>query len=174
MTLHRIYVITQNPKPKHWRVGQQQRDRSEHVTALYKTLEFLFPAYETTASHPHLALFTCLFLLMSLLGVAVYCTDRRRPQRLCEELEAALAVYLLHMKQLLWGCWIWLTMQWFIPTTRRAWFIDLPFFSLLWKKPRPPKKKTLQSPIWRGTAHCLQCWSTLRVKKGKSCNPRSM
>ncbi|CAI5696612.1 unnamed protein product [Oreochromis niloticus] len=68
-------------------------------------------AYETTPSRPHLALFTCLFLLMSFLGVAMYCTDRRRPQRVCEELEATLAVYLLHMKQLLWGCWIWLTMQ---------------------------------------------------------------
>lgn len=72
---------------------------------------FTGPAYETTPSRPHLALLTCLFLLMSFLGVAMYCTDRRRPQRVCEELEAALAVYLLHMKQLLWGCWIWLTMQ---------------------------------------------------------------
>lgn len=68
-------------------------------------------AYETTQARPHLALFTCLFLLMSCVGVAMYCTDRRRPQRACEELEAALAVYLLHMKQLVWGCWIWLTMQ---------------------------------------------------------------
>lgn len=68
-------------------------------------------AYETTQARPHLALFTCLFLLMSFVGVAMYCTDRRRPQRACEELEAALAVYLLHMKQLVWGCWIWLTMQ---------------------------------------------------------------
>ncbi|XP_053701233.1 nutritionally-regulated adipose and cardiac enriched protein homolog isoform X2 [Synchiropus splendidus] len=68
-------------------------------------------AYETTPSRPHLALFTCLFLLMSLLGVAMYCTDRRHHQRACEELEAVLAVYLLHFKQLLWGCWIWLTMQ---------------------------------------------------------------
>lgn len=75
------------------------------------TSSLLFPAYETTSSRPHLALFTCLFLLMSLVGVAMYCTDRRHQQRLCEELEAALAVYLLHMKQLLWGCWIWLTMQ---------------------------------------------------------------
>ncbi|XP_024128239.1 nutritionally-regulated adipose and cardiac enriched protein homolog isoform X2 [Oryzias melastigma] len=68
-------------------------------------------AYETSTSRPHFALFTCLFLLMSCLGVAMYCTDRRRPQRACEELEAVLAVYLLHMKQILWGCWIWLTMQ---------------------------------------------------------------
>ncbi|KAJ8399166.1 hypothetical protein AAFF_G00415450 [Aldrovandia affinis] len=68
-------------------------------------------AYDTSPSRPHLALFTCLFLLLSVLGVALYCTDRRRPQRVCEELEAMLAVYLLQMKQVLWGCWIWLTMQ---------------------------------------------------------------
>jgi septal ring factor EnvC (AmiA/AmiB activator) len=28
-----------------------------------------------------------------------------------QELEARLAVYLLHMKQLVWGCWMWLTVQ---------------------------------------------------------------
>lgn len=97
---------------------KSRKDTSENRTA--KRLffsspvssSFLFPAYETAPSHPHLALFTCLFLLMSFLGVAMYCTDRRHQQWLCEELEAALAVYLLHMKQLLWGCWIWLTMQW--------------------------------------------------------------
>jgi hypothetical protein len=72
---------------------------------------FWFTAYDTSPPRPHLALFTCLFLLMSLLGVVMYSTDRRRPQRVCEELEASLAVYLIHMKQLLWGCWIWLTMQ---------------------------------------------------------------
>lgn len=91
----------------------------------------LCAAYETTPSHPHLALFTCLFLLMSFLGVAMYCTDRRRPQRVCEELEATLAVYLLHMKQLVWGCWIWLTMQWLRLTTRGS--VETPrYFS------RPP------------------------------------
>lgn len=68
-------------------------------------------AYDSSSGRPHLALLTCLFLLMSLLGVALYCTDRRRPQRMCEDLEASLAVYLLQMKQLLWGCWIWLTVQ---------------------------------------------------------------
>ncbi|XP_010877182.3 nutritionally-regulated adipose and cardiac enriched protein homolog [Esox lucius] len=68
-------------------------------------------AYDTSPPHPHMALFTCLFLLMSLLGVAMYCTERRRPQRVCEELEASLAVYLVHIKQLLWGCWVWLTRQ---------------------------------------------------------------
>ncbi|XP_061552813.1 nutritionally-regulated adipose and cardiac enriched protein homolog isoform X2 [Phycodurus eques] len=70
-----------------------------------------YSAYETTPSRPHLVLFACIFLMMSFVGIAMYCTDRRRPQRVCEQLEAALAVYLLHMKQLVWGCWIWLTMQ---------------------------------------------------------------
>ncbi len=98
----------------------------------------MFAAYETTPSRPHLALFTCLFLLMSFLGVAMYCTDRRRPQRVCEELEAALAVYLLHMKQLLWGCWIWLTMQWLRPTTGGDIFLfQTPNVFLSWKEPRP-------------------------------------
>lgn len=107
---------------------QEERETPVHVTfhahlqtknceKPVSSLSCLFAAYETTPSRPHLALFTCLFLLMSFLGVAMYCTDRRRPQRVCEELEAALAVYLLHMKQLLWGCWIWLTMQWLRPTT---------------------------------------------------------
>lgn len=85
---------------------------ASHLQAKTLTKCSHFSAYETTPARPHLALFTCLFLLMSFLGVAMYCTDRRRPQRACEELEAALAVYLVHMKQLLWGCWIWLTMQW--------------------------------------------------------------
>lgn len=78
---------------------------------------FGFVAYETTPARPHLPLLACLFLLMSFLGMAMYCTERQHPQRLCEELEASLAVYLLNMKQLLWGCWIWLTMQWLTPTT---------------------------------------------------------
>lgn len=90
-------------EPGHRRKGERRVRFREPETTVH--------AYESTPSRPHLALFTCLFLLMSFLGVAMYCTDRRRPQRVCEELEAALAVYLLHMKQLLWGCWIWLTMQ---------------------------------------------------------------
>ncbi|KAM6912459.1 nutritionally-regulated adipose and cardiac enriched protein homolog isoform 2-T2 [Xenentodon cancila] len=90
-------------EPNHRRKGERRVRFSEPENTVH--------AYETTPSRPHLALFTCLFLLMSCLGVAMYCTDRRRPQRVCEELEAVLAVYLLHMKQLLWGCWIWLTMQ---------------------------------------------------------------
>ncbi|KAK7142034.1 hypothetical protein R3I94_011660 [Phoxinus phoxinus] len=67
--------------------------------------------YDTPQSHLHLALLTCLFLLLSGLGLALYCTDRRRPQRACEELQTALAVYLLQFKQIVWACWIWLTMQ---------------------------------------------------------------
>ncbi|KAI5616677.1 nutritionally-regulated adipose and cardiac enriched protein-like isoform X2 [Silurus asotus] len=67
--------------------------------------------YDPSQNRPHLALLTCLFLLLSALGLALYCTHRRRPHRACEELQAALAVYLLRFKQILWGCWIWLTMQ---------------------------------------------------------------
>lgn len=67
---------------------------------------------DSSQSRPHLVLLTCLFLLLSALGLALYCTHRRRPHRACEELQAALAVYLLRFKQILWGCWIWLTMQW--------------------------------------------------------------
>ncbi|KAL7862079.1 hypothetical protein SRHO_G00135200 [Serrasalmus rhombeus] len=68
-------------------------------------------AYDSSQSRPYLALLTCLFLLLSALGLALYCTDRRRPHRACEDLQAVLAVYLLQLKQILWGCWIWLTMQ---------------------------------------------------------------
>ncbi|XP_055028570.2 uncharacterized protein [Misgurnus anguillicaudatus] len=67
--------------------------------------------YDTPQNNLHLALLTCLFLLLSVLGLVLYCTDRRRPQRSCEELQTALAVYLLQFKQIVWACWIWLTMQ---------------------------------------------------------------
>ncbi|XP_028832380.1 nutritionally-regulated adipose and cardiac enriched protein homolog [Denticeps clupeoides] len=77
----------------------------------FREPEIIVHAYDSSQSRPHLALLTCLLLLLSALGVALYCTGRRRPQRMCEELEASLAVYLLHFKQLLWGCWVWLTMQ---------------------------------------------------------------
>lgn len=129
-------------------------------SCLFSFFFFLSTAYETTSSRPHLALFTCLFLLMSFLGVAMYCTDRRRPQRACEELEAALAVYLLHMKQLLWGCWIWLTMQWLSPTTGGdiECTLEFPdpsvflFFSpFLWRSPGP------QTPQTFGKALCIVC-----------------
>ncbi|XP_056623865.1 nutritionally-regulated adipose and cardiac enriched protein homolog isoform X1 [Triplophysa dalaica] len=66
--------------------------------------------YDTPQNHLHLALLTCLFLMLSALGLALYCTDRRRSQRACEELQTALAVYLLQFKQIVWGWWIWLTM----------------------------------------------------------------
>lgn len=122
--LHCKQTIAPKTRADYGRWGVNGRTRaSENRTAamfFYNSpvnSSLLFPAYETTPSRPHLALFTCLFLLMSLVGVAMYCTDRRHQQRLCEELEAALAVYLLHMKQLLWGCWIWLTMQWHKQTT---------------------------------------------------------
>ncbi|KAJ8288907.1 hypothetical protein COCON_G00015660 [Conger conger] len=77
----------------------------------FREPELTVHAYDTSASRPHLVLFTCLFLLLSVLGVVLYCMDRPRPQRMCEELEAMLAVYLLQMKQAVWGCWVWLTMQ---------------------------------------------------------------
>lgn len=132
-------------------------------------LLLLCTAYETTPSRPHLALFTCLFLLMSFLGVAMYCTDRRRPQRVCEELEAALAVYLLHMKQLLWGCWIWLTMQWLRLTTGGDMEPSFIFFLLpIFEGAHWP---TNTSAIRQGSVHCLWCWFTLAVKKGKCMIP---
>ncbi|XP_023993316.1 uncharacterized protein [Salvelinus sp. IW2-2015] len=96
-------VSGSDSEPSHRRKGERRVRFREPETTVH--------AYDTSPPRPHLALFTCLFLLMSLLGVVMYSTDRRRPQRVCEELEASLAVYLIHMKQLLWGCWIWLTMQ---------------------------------------------------------------
>ncbi|KAI3367739.1 hypothetical protein L3Q82_026579 [Scortum barcoo] len=103
--------ILKRPSPNYGSDTEPNHRRKGERRVRFREPETTVHAYETTPSRPHLALFTCLFLLMSFLGVAMYCTDRRRPQRVCEELEAALAVYLLHMKQLLWGCWIWLTMQ---------------------------------------------------------------
>ncbi|CAL8295678.1 unnamed protein product [Arctogadus glacialis] len=101
--LKKTNCTSSDSEPTHRRKGERRVRFREPETTVH--------AYETTPARPHLALFTCLFLLMSLLGVAMYCTDRRRPQRMCEELEARLAVYLLHMKQLVWGCWMWLTVQ---------------------------------------------------------------
>ncbi|XP_028421185.1 nutritionally-regulated adipose and cardiac enriched protein homolog isoform X2 [Perca flavescens] len=103
--------ILKRPSPNYGSDTEPNHRRKSERRVRFREPETTVHAYETTPSHPHLALFTCLFLLMSFLGVAMYCTDRRRPQRVCEELEAALAIYLLHMKKLLWGCWIWLTMQ---------------------------------------------------------------
>ncbi|XP_036818692.1 uncharacterized protein LOC110505588 isoform X1 [Oncorhynchus mykiss] len=99
-------------EPSHrWKGERRVRFREPETTVHDVPYYDCLVAYDTSPPRPHLALFTCLFLLMSLLGVVMYSTDRRRPQRVCEELEASLAVYLIHMKQLLWGCWIWLTMQ---------------------------------------------------------------
>ncbi|XP_077395435.1 nutritionally-regulated adipose and cardiac enriched protein homolog isoform X2 [Festucalex cinctus] len=98
-------------KPTYGSDTEATQRRKGERRVRFREPETTVHAYETTASRPHLLLFTCLFLMMSFLGVAMYCTDRRRPQRACEQLEAALAVYLLHMKQLVWGCWIWLTMS---------------------------------------------------------------
>ncbi|XP_066550180.1 nutritionally-regulated adipose and cardiac enriched protein homolog isoform X3 [Amia ocellicauda] len=68
-------------------------------------------AYDDSRSRPHFALLTCMFVLLSLLGAVLFCTDRRRHLRACEELESMLIVYFVQVKQVLWGCWIWLTMQ---------------------------------------------------------------
>lgn len=103
--------ILKRPSPKYGSDTEPNHRQKGERRVRFREPETTVHTYETTPVRPHLALFTCLFLLMSFLGVAMYCTDRRRPQRACEELEAALAVYLVHMKQLLWGCWIWLTMQ---------------------------------------------------------------
>ncbi|XP_076834588.1 nutritionally-regulated adipose and cardiac enriched protein homolog isoform X2 [Brachyhypopomus gauderio] len=77
----------------------------------FREPEVVVHAYDSSHSRPHLAVLTCLFLLLSVLAVALYCTDRRRPHSACEELQAALAVYLFQLKQIIWGCWIWITMQ---------------------------------------------------------------
>ncbi|TNN84150.1 Consortin [Liparis tanakae] len=103
--------ILKRPGPNYGPDAEPNHRRKGERRVRFRDPETTVHAYETTAPRPHLALFTCLLLLMSFLGVAMYCTDRRRPQRVCEELEHGLAVYLLHMKRLVWGCWIWLTMQ---------------------------------------------------------------
>ncbi|KAM9466530.1 nutritionally-regulated adipose and cardiac enriched protein homolog isoform 2-T2 [Clarias gariepinus] len=89
--------------------SSQRRKTERHVH--FSEPEITVHGYDSSQSRPYLALLTCLFLLLSALGLALYCTHRRRPHRACEELQAALAVYLLRFKQILWGCWIWLTMQ---------------------------------------------------------------
>lgn len=43
-------------------------------------------------------------------------------------------------------------------------FFPGPSFFLSWKEPRP----TNTSDIWQGSVHCLQCWTTLMVKKRKN------
>ncbi|XP_061552812.1 nutritionally-regulated adipose and cardiac enriched protein homolog isoform X1 [Phycodurus eques] len=103
--------ILKKPSPTYGSDTEATQRRRGERRVRFREPETTVHAYETTPSRPHLVLFACIFLMMSFVGIAMYCTDRRRPQRVCEQLEAALAVYLLHMKQLVWGCWIWLTMQ---------------------------------------------------------------
>ncbi|ROL51899.1 hypothetical protein DPX16_19418 [Anabarilius grahami] len=91
--------------------SDSSRRRKNERRVRFREPEITVHVYDTPQSHLHLALLTCLFLLLSALGLALYCTDRRRPQRACEELQTALAVYLLQFKQIVWACWIWLTMQ---------------------------------------------------------------
>ncbi|XP_015206396.2 nutritionally-regulated adipose and cardiac enriched protein homolog isoform X3 [Lepisosteus oculatus] len=67
--------------------------------------------YNNSTNRPHYALLTCLFILLSILGAVMYCTDKRRHLKVCEELESMLSVCFVQMKQVLWSCWIWLTMQ---------------------------------------------------------------
>ncbi|XP_061700779.1 nutritionally-regulated adipose and cardiac enriched protein homolog [Syngnathoides biaculeatus] len=103
--------ILKKPSPTYGSDTEATQRRKGERRVRFREPETTVHAYETPPSRPHMVLFTCIFLMMSFVGIAMYCTDRRRPQRACEQLEAALAVYLLHMKQLVWGCWIWLTMQ---------------------------------------------------------------
>ncbi|KAK3538203.1 hypothetical protein QTP70_033117, partial [Hemibagrus guttatus] len=67
----------------------QRRKTERHVR--FSEPEITVHGYDSSQSRPHLALLTCLFLLFSALGLALYCTHRRRPHRACEELQAALA-----------------------------------------------------------------------------------
>ncbi|XP_052001862.1 nutritionally-regulated adipose and cardiac enriched protein homolog isoform X2 [Xyrauchen texanus] len=91
--------------------SDSSRRRKTERRVRFREPEITVHVYDKPQSHLHLALLSCLFLLLSALGLALYCTDRRRPQRACEELQTALAVYLLQFKQIIWACWIWLTMQ---------------------------------------------------------------
>nr|XP_023658154.1 uncharacterized protein LOC111838917 isoform X4 [Paramormyrops kingsleyae] len=86
------------------------RRRSERRVR-FREPENIVHGYDASPGRPHLAPLACLFLLLSVLGVMLYCMGRRRPLRTCEELEAILAVCVLQVKQLVWGCWVWLTMQ---------------------------------------------------------------
>ncbi|XP_057715101.1 nutritionally-regulated adipose and cardiac enriched protein homolog isoform X2 [Corythoichthys intestinalis] len=103
--------ILKKPSPPHRSDTESNQRRKGERRVRFQDPETTVHVYEATPSRPHLVRFICLFLMMSFLGVAMYYTDRRHPQRACEQLEATLAVYLLHIKQLVWTCWIWLTMQ---------------------------------------------------------------
>ncbi|XP_059375266.1 nutritionally-regulated adipose and cardiac-enriched protein-like isoform X2 [Carassius carassius] len=98
-------------KRSHVETDSSRKRKKSERRVRFREPEITVHVYDTPQSHLHLALLTCLFLLLSALGLALYCTDRRRPQRACEDLHTALAVYLLQFKQIVWACWIWLTMQ---------------------------------------------------------------
>ncbi|XP_051775743.1 nutritionally-regulated adipose and cardiac enriched protein homolog isoform X2 [Erpetoichthys calabaricus] len=84
-----------------------QRKRNDRRVR-FQEPEIIVHAYETADNKPHFALLTCIFIFLSLLGVMLYCADRRRHLKMCEELESMLIVYLLQVKQVVWGCWQWL------------------------------------------------------------------
>ncbi|XP_041121339.1 uncharacterized protein LOC121324020 isoform X2 [Polyodon spathula] len=69
----------------------------------FREPEIIVHAYEQSTNRTHFALLACIFILLSVLGVVLYCTDKRRPLKVCEELESVLIVYFLQMKQILWG-----------------------------------------------------------------------
>ncbi|XP_039596886.1 nutritionally-regulated adipose and cardiac enriched protein homolog [Polypterus senegalus] len=84
-----------------------QRKRNDRRVR-FQEPEIIVHAYETADNKPHFALLTCVFIFLSLLGVMLYCADRRRHLKMCEELESMLIVYFLQVKQVVWGCWQWL------------------------------------------------------------------
>ncbi|XP_077476997.1 nutritionally-regulated adipose and cardiac enriched protein homolog [Stigmatopora argus] len=103
--------ILKKPSPPYRSDPESNQRRKSERRVRFQDPETTVHVYETSPPRPHLIRFICLFLMMSILGVAMYYTDRRHPQRAYEQLETVLALYLLHIKQLVWTCWIWLTMQ---------------------------------------------------------------
>ncbi|KAK1158864.1 hypothetical protein AOXY_G22642 [Acipenser oxyrinchus oxyrinchus] len=77
----------------------------------FRDPEIIVHAYDQSTNRTHFALLACIFVLLSVLGVILYCTDKRRHLKVCEELESMLIVSFLQMKQILWSCWMWLTRQ---------------------------------------------------------------
>ncbi|TRY57797.1 hypothetical protein DNTS_027638 [Danionella cerebrum] len=92
-------------------VSSVETKRRSERRVRFREPEITVHVYDSPQSRLQLALLSCLFLMLSALALALYCTDRRRHHRTCEELQTALAVYLLQLKQIVWACWIWLTMQ---------------------------------------------------------------
>lgn len=77
----------------------------------FREPEIIVHAYDQSTNRTHFALLACIFVLLSVLGVVLYSTDKRRCLKMCEELESMLIVSFLQMKQILWSCWMWLTRQ---------------------------------------------------------------